>query len=161
MYFRGHKNITMRLVLTSALAFILGFLVGCEPLYDLHLDLQEGKMPPTFSFSGHSRAYEFEVLQLPITKPLSKTNPFDFAGETIWKIAPAKELKIRDWPEVEYGKVPTGFSQTIPSYGPAPTLAEGKLYAARITENKDSQTSVFFEIRHGKPVNVSDEVFGP
>lgn len=70
-------------------------------------------------------------------------------------------MKVDNWPVIKYGEPPPGFSQTIPVQGKPPTLALGKLYAARLTESKDSQKTLFFEIRDGKPVNVSDQVLEP
>jgi len=54
-----------------------------------------------------------------------------------------------------------GFSQILPEQGPPHKLAEDKLYVARIVGGKNSQTAEFFEIRNGKPINVTDKVFGP
>lgn len=83
--------ILMRQLLCVILGTVLALLLACEPHYDLHFKLDEGRMPPTFSFFGNSAAYEFEILQLPRSEPLSRTNPFNFTGETLWKVAPEKK----------------------------------------------------------------------
>ena len=134
--------------------------VACTQEPDLDLDLEK-KTPASFVFSGRSLAKDFEILELPRTKPLSKTNPFSFTGATIWKISAPESIKGAKWPNITYGDVPNGFSQTIPENGPPPKLSGDKLYVARITGGKDAQTALFFEIRNGRPVNVSDEVLGP
>ena len=144
------------IALTALALATIAVACGQEP--DLVLNL-ENKTPPTFSFSSRSLATDFEILELPRTKPLSKA--YSLKGETIWKISAAEMIKADKWPGVTYGNVPNGFSQTIPEHGPPPKLAEDKLYVARIVGGKDAETSLFFELRNGRPVNVTDEVFGP
>jgi len=121
----------------------------------------EDTTPLSFSFSGNSLAAYFEILELPLTKPLSKTDPFSFKGEIIWKISAPSSISGAKWPRVTYGDLPGGFSQILPEQGPPHKLAEDKLYVARIVGGKNSQTAEFFEIRNGKPINVTDKVFGP
>ena len=154
----------LRLTMMPRIAFVTlaaaMIAVACAQEPDLNIFLEK-KTPPSFSFSGRSLAADFEVLELPLTKPLSKTNPFSFTGKTIWKISAPEKIKGAKWPSVTYGDVPNGFSQTIPDQGPPPKLAEDKLYVARIVGDKDAQTALFFEIRNGRPVNVSDKVLGP
>jgi hypothetical protein len=133
---------------------------ACTQEPDLDVDLKE-RTPASFVFSGRSLASSFEILEVPRTKPLSKTNPFSFTGTTIWKISAPQEIRGAQWPSITYGEVPNGFSQTIPDHGPPPILTVEKLYAAQIVGDKDTKTALFFEIRNGKPVNVSDEVLGP
>ena len=133
---------------------------ACENIPDFSVDLQN-RNPPSFSFSGRSTIADFEILELPRTKPLSKTNPWSFKGETIWKIVAPAKLKGQAWPQIEYGVVPNGFSQTVPAGGSPPTIATGKLYVARISDGTQGAEALFFELRNGRPVNVSDEVLGP
>lgn len=134
--------------------------VGCERHTALHIFL-DNRTPTSFSFSGDALAGDFEVLELPRPTPLSKVDPYAFKGETIWKIAAPARTKADEWPKVTYAELPNGFSQIFPERVPPPKLAEGKLYVARIVAGKDSQSALFFEIHNGKPVNVTDEVFGP
>ena len=140
-----------------ALAMI-GLACGQERVLNIFL---EKKATPSFSFSGSALATDFEILELPQTRPLKKTSPFSFKGETIWKISPPERMKVDEWPGITYGDLPNGFSQSMPEHGAPPKLAEGKLYVARIVESKDSQSVLFFEIRRGRAVDVSDEVLGP
>jgi|SRR5882724_6740594 hypothetical protein len=139
----------------------VGMIVAaCTQEPDLGLDLDKNT-PLSFSFVGRTHAASFEILELPRTKPLSKTNPFSFIGETIWKMSAANGIEANKWPRITYGEIPSGFSQTVPDHAPPPKLAEGKLYAARILGERDATTTLFFEIRNGKSVNVSDKVMGP
>jgi len=147
-----------RIALFSLMAAVM--VVACTQEPDLNLDLKEGT-PASFVPSGRSLAKDFEILELPRTKPLSKTNPFSFTGTTIWKISASANIKGASWPSITYGEVPNGFSQTIPDQGPPPRLTAEKLYVAQIVGDKDTKNAVFFEIRNGRPVNVSDEVLGP
>jgi len=121
--------------------------VACAQRPDLGVDLED-KAHASFVFSGRTLATDFEILELPRTKPLSKTNPFSFTGETIWKISAPEKIKGEHY--ITYGEVPNGLSQTIPEHGPPPKLAGNKLYVARITGGRDAQTALFFEIRNGQ-----------
>ena len=150
---------TLRMTLFILVAAVTMVACAQEP-DDLHIILEK-KTQPVFSFDGRSSASDFEILELPRTKPLSKTNPFSFSGRTIWKISAPEGIKGANWPSVTYSEVPSGFSQTFPDHGSAPQLTADKLYAAQIVKDKDSKAALFFEIRNGKPVNVSDEVLGP
>lgn len=147
-----------RIILVTLATAVMAVACAQEP--DLGLDLQN-KTPPSFVFSGRTLARDFEILELPRTRPLSKINPFSFTGETIWKISAPEAIKGATWPSITYGNVPNGFSQTVPDQSLPPKLDGNKLYVARITGGKDAQTTLFFEIRKGKAVNVSDEVLGP
>jgi len=145
-----------RIVLVTLVAALI--VVACTQEPDLGLDLAN-RTPLSFSFSGRTPAATFEILELPRTNPLSKTDPFSFTGETIWKISAPEEIKGGKWPGVIYGEVPSGFSQTVPDKGSPPKLGENRLYAARIVGDRDAKTTLFFEIRNGKPVNVTDKLF--
>lgn len=143
-----------------AIMAMLAIAIACAQEVVLSVNL-ESKTPPTFTFSGHSLATNFEILELPRTEPLSKIDPFSFKGETLWKISARGRLKAAQWPSVTYGEVPDGFAQTFPEHGRPTKLAEGKLYVAKIVGAEDSNTALFFVVRKEKPVNVTDEVFGP
>jgi hypothetical protein len=147
-----------RIALAMMVAAMIVVACGQETVLNIFL---EDKTSTSFSFSGNARAIDFEILELPRTKPLSKTNPYSFNGETIWKISTTQGIKADKWPGITYGEIPIGFSQTIPDHGLPPRLSENKLYVGRIVVTKDSQSVLFFEIRNGKPINVSDEVLGP
>lgn len=147
-----------RIAFVTLVAAMIAVACAQEPNLNIFL---EKKTPATFSFSGRSTATHFEILELPRTKPLSKTNPFSFTGATIWKISSIDSTNAANWPRIIYGELPNGFSQTIPDHGPPPQLTADKLYVARILGDKDAETALFFEIRNGKPINVSDEVLGP
>jgi hypothetical protein len=141
-------------------AFLLAvalMVTGClqEPNLDLNIQNTPGL---TFVFDGRSYASEFEVLQLPKPNPPNKVNPFAFNGEAIWKISTTTPIKGSDWPRIAYGEAPQQFAQTVPENGAPPKLTEDKLYVGRVTGGKDAQTTVFFEIRNGKAVNVSDKL---
>jgi hypothetical protein len=137
-------------------------LAACDGSPDLDVDLKTTS-PPSFSFSGLSRASNFKILDVPRPqppRPLSAINPFSHGGETIWQIASPLKLKAAEWPQVSYGVVPDGFSQSVPSSGSPPKLAEDKLYVASFSD-VDANTEVWFEIRNGRAVNVSDKILGP
>jgi len=149
------KTVPRLVLLTIALVTIAA---ACEQETVLNIFLKVNR-PPSFSFSGNSLATDFEILELPRTKPLSKINPYSFTGETIWKISAATGMKADTWPGVTYGQVPDGFLQKVPSDKPPPKLYEGKLYVARISQDKNTQTGLFFEMRNGMPHNLTDKVF--
>jgi len=144
-----------RAVLILAATMIV---VACAQEPDLDLNVVD-KTRPSFSFSGRSLALSFEISELPRSKPLSKAYGLD--GEKIWKISAASGIKAAQWPGVSYGDVPNGLSQTIPEHGPPPKLVQDKLYVARIVGDRDDKTAMYFEIRNGSVVNVTDKVFGP
>ena len=83
----------------------------------------------------------------------------DKTGETIGKILTPEGIKGSKWPSVTYGEIPSGFSQTAPDHGRPPTLVANRLHAARIVEDQDAKTTLFFEIRNGKPslIRCNDE----
>jgi hypothetical protein len=139
---------------------LVAIAVACRQETVLNIFL-ENKARPSFTFSGNAFPSSFEVLELPRTKPLSKTNPFSFNGETIWKVSTPEKVQADKWPTITYAEIPNGFSQRVPDHGEPPKLTENKLYVGRIGVDKDSQSVLFFEIRNGKAVNVSDEVLGP
>lgn len=148
----------LRVTLVAVVAIIIAVCCGQETVLNIFL---QNNSSPSFSFSGNARPIAFEILELPQTKPLSKTNPYSFNGETIWKISATQGIKADEWPGITYGEIPIGFSQIVPEHGLPPKLSENKLYVGRIVESKDSQSALFFEIRNGRPLNVSDEVLGP
>ncbi len=135
------------------------FAVACEQESDLHLDFTT-KNPPSFSFSGKSAGVFFEVMELPRTKPLSKTNPFTREGKTIWKVSVSAKMPANNWPKFSYGEIPSGFSQVIPGQGPPPKLIEHKLYLARIVGEEDAENGFYFEVRRDRIVNVTHKLFG-
>jgi hypothetical protein len=139
---------------------IVTLAIACHQEPDLNLDIHD-KMPPSFSFGGRTLAVEFEMFEVPRTKHLSKIDPFTVKGEAFWKITAPGKMKAADWPAVTYGDIPRGFSQNVPDDRPAPKLVQGKLYVARIIGERGYTTGLFFEIRNGKIVNVTDKVFGP
>ena len=151
------KFVRMVTVATSIVAWLtIAFAYKQEKL--LYITL-ENTTPPSFSVSGQGRPVDFEIVELPKTKPLSKTNPFSFKGKTIWKISAPSRMTAASWPAVTYGAVPKGFSQTAPDRG-VPKLTADKLYVAQFRDGSES-ASLFFEVRKGKLVNVTDKVFGP
>jgi len=66
----------------------------------------------------------FYVLEVPPNRSPSADFP------KLWEIRPTENNKISDLPAITYGVVPAGFTQTIPSSGPAPPLVEKKTYEA-------------------------------
>jgi hypothetical protein len=145
-----------RIILVALAAAIIVVACGQEP--DIGVALQKTTLL-SFSFWGRSSAVDFEILELPRTNPLNKTNPYSFSGKTIWKISAPNTVAAESWPSITYEHVPDGFTQFVPDQGPPPKLSEDKLYVARISNGKGPQGAMFFEIRNGKPVNVTDELF--
>jgi len=121
----------------------------------------EDKTPPSFTVSGASTVAEFVVEELPRTKLSGNTNVFTVKGGTIWKISPPNSIDAALWPTIKYGDLPDKFLQTVPEHGPPPKLVEGGLYVARFLDGPEAGAAVFFKIREGKAINVSDEVLGP
>lgn len=152
------KFVQVLSILLSGIA-IAGVALACGQEKFLYIKLEDHS-PPSFSVSGEASATDFQVMELPRTKPLSKTDPYSFKGKTIWKVSAPRSLKTASWPVVTYGVVPAGFALKKPEAGQALKLVEGKLYVAQFLNGSESAT-LFFEIRRGKLVNVTDEVFGP
>ncbi len=144
------------MLVTLAAAIIV---LACRQEPDLHLAYTD-KMPPSFSFSGKSIATNFEVLETSRSRPLSETKPYKIEGQTVWKISVTGGIRGDKWPAFTYGEVPNGFSQIVPVKGPPSKLVEGKLYVARIVAD-DYDSTLFFEVRDGRILNVTDKVFEP
>ena len=140
------------------LAVVAAAAAACENLPDFNVDI-DSKAPESFVFDGQSTISDFEIWDVPRTKPLNKINPFTANGKTIWKIAPTDKRAGNAWPKITYGMVPEGFSQSVPANGSPPKLIETKLYAACIS-NGDRNSVLYFEIRNGRTVNVTHEIFG-
>jgi hypothetical protein len=139
-------------------AIALGTFAGsCEDVQKLHLDLLE-KTPPSFPVSGEPRAVDFVILELAKDETLS--DPWDPKGETIWKISPLKKMRAKEWPVITYSDIPDGFAQKVPEHGRPRNLAEGHIYAAELYDSTSASVTLYFAIRGGKPVNVTDEMLG-
>jgi len=151
------KRIIPELMLLAT-AFIT-IAAACEQESHLHLEFTN-KNPPTFSFSGNSTGVFFEVMEVPRTEPLRKTNPFAREGQTIWKISASTKMQINSWPKFTYGEIPSGFSQVMPAEGQPPKLVEHKLYLARIVGEEQTENGSYFEVQKDRIVNVTDKLFG-
>ncbi len=148
----GMKRLS-RALLATVLTTIV---VSCDEGERIHFDLLE-RMPPAFSVSGHGVVDDIVVLELPSNE--TPADPWSPKGETIWRISTPKRMSAKDFPMITYGNIPDGFSQTVPERGRPPELAEGRIYAAQHHEIDGSGGNLFFAIRGGKAVNVTDEVF--
>jgi hypothetical protein len=97
-------------------------LTACERDTEVTVD---GKNPPTFKVSGNGGINFFRVYQWPAP-------PESWRGHgppAIWQLDPVGgAIRIRDVPDILYGRVPAGFEQTKPDHGPPPALEEGKVY---------------------------------
>jgi len=67
---------------------------------------------------------------------------------------PTKDRAISNLPEITYGVVPPGFTQTTPNSGPPPPLLEGKLYKVGGPADFADGGSLRIKIQEGKTVVV-------
>jgi hypothetical protein len=139
--------------------FLVTIALACKQEKLIYITL-ENTTPQSFSVSGQAEPLDFQIMELPRTKPLSKTDPYSLKGKAVWKISAPGRMKAVSWPAVTYGVVPSGFSQIEPKQGSARKLAEQKLYVAQFFDG-DEAAALFFEVRKGKLVNVTNDVFGP
>jgi hypothetical protein len=75
--------------------------------------------PPSFRLSGSGRLVFLTIFEVLPNKTGSLDDP------VFWKIQPAKERLISRLPEITYGVVPPGFTQTAPTSGTPQPLLEG------------------------------------
>ena len=131
---------------------ILSFvaLSSCEP--DTAVDITiDGKVPPTFSFSGPWWARDFQIVEVLPQEP-GKHGP---TTKRIWLITLGydKGLRANTWPKITYGSTPPGFTQELPPAGTAPPqLEEGKVYSAQALDNALNGGAASFEVRNGTSV---------
>ena len=72
----------------------------------------------------------------------------------IWRVVPDKGyVEIRDAPEIIYGQVPKGWTQTHPKTGGPPELLEGRSYVAG-QPHLSPEGTLLFKVQSGKAVNI-------
>ncbi len=141
-------------------AVMLVSMIACEPETTIYITMDQ-KMPPSFSLSGPWWAVDFEIVELLLRDALRGSKDGFVETNPIWKISATPHGgRVRDWPNVTYGMVPEGFVQRIPTQGKAPSLIEGKLYAAEALDTSGPEGICYFEIRDGKPVTIPPENIG-
>jgi hypothetical protein len=78
----------------------------------------------------------------------------------LWEILPSnityEERKMWNLPPITYGKVSKEFVQKIPANGEPPPLIEGKTYEAGGPASNANGGSMFFTIRNGKAVTITE-----
>jgi hypothetical protein len=100
-------------------------LMACER--DMTIALTKKTNPPSFKLDGSGRLFFFSVSEVSPGKPSSADDP------PIWEIRPTSEDRISSLPEITYGVVPPGFTQTVPKTAtPAPLLRES--YTRRVDQ---------------------------
>ena len=105
--------------------------------------------PPSFKLSGSGRLVFLTVSEVIPGKTPSVDDP------VMWKIEPAEERLISHLPEVTYGSVPPGFTQTAPAHGMPQPLLEGKIYEIGGPAYDADGGAIRFTIENGKAVVLS------
>jgi hypothetical protein len=118
-------------------------------------------VPPTFTFSqnGDDVGYLdfFAVTEIAAENVGAPPDKQDWRKDvTIWKIWPkgTAEGTIANLPPITYGVVPEGFTQEIPTEGPPPPLAEGRVYRAGGPGVSMPWGVMRFTVRDGKVVEL-------
>ncbi len=94
--------------------------VACER--PMTLNLSNDANPPTLKLSGSGGLIFLVLFEVVPGKSSSADDP------VMWKIRPLREEVVDGIPDITYGVVPTGFTQTEPASGLPPPLLEGKTY---------------------------------
>ena len=135
-----------------ALLFVTLFVTGaCKT--DMTLKVSGGN-PPTFGYSGSGKLGFFRVREASWDE--IKLMPAQRSEDQliVWEIWPVSaDTRIRNLPQITYGKIPPGFRQTIPDHGGPPALVEGKLYRAGGPAPDASGGILYFTIRKGQAVD--------
>lgn len=137
-----------RILTLRAVILVLGLVhfSGCEPHVVISLD---ASTPPNFSFSGNGTVPFFVVMEI---------GEQDSAGRTkytvLWEIKP-DSTKAGTVPlgPITYGKVPTGWTQSVPARGDPPALLEGRGYQAGGPQVEMPEGVVKFKISGGRSVS--------
>ena len=108
-----------KVVLALALFYGAG-LMACERA--MTIVLTKDSNPPSFKLSGSGQLVFLAVSEVIPGKTPSIDDP------VMWKIKPVNDRLISQLPEVTYGSVPPGFTQTAPASGVPQPLLEGKIY---------------------------------
>ena len=103
----------------------------------------DGKMPPTFSFTGGQFA-EYRHLHFFFVHD-------ETTNQTVWQIWPDRYENgdAGNLPVVTYGKVPAGWTQKMPALGEPSPLVEGHVYEAGGPATDSHLGQMRFTIRNG------------
>lgn len=149
-----------KLLIVLALPILFGS--SCFGPGHLRVSMTED-IPPRFMFEGPGRwahccstFFEFAVMEQTADDP----NPWDShsnivdSPHLIWRVVPPHGyVEIADAPEITYGEVPNGWTQTHPVSGEPPALLEGRRYVAG-QPHLSSEGTLLFKVQDGKAVNV-------
>ena len=115
----------------------------------------DGKVPPTFSFSGPWWASEFLVLEMPPRKE-NRSAGHDFSKDKkIWSVEdPHPPASAARWPHITYGVIPEKFRQMVPDDGKPPELTEGKTYCAQAIDPIGNGGLIYFTIHNGNSIEI-------
>src|SRR5262249_31904291 len=116
------KRTTLLTKLLLTIFVLIAGLTACERA--MTIAVTKDSNPPSFNLSGRGELVFFTVFEVVPGKTPSVDDP------VMWKIEPTGEGPIYKLPEITYGVVPPGFTQTVPASGTPPPLAEGKFYGA-------------------------------
>jgi hypothetical protein len=155
------RNLGMR-KLNIVLTFAILFGSSCFGPGHLRVSMKDD-LPPRFMFDGPGRwshccstFFEFAVMERTTDDP----NPWDShsnideSPNLIWRIVPAQGyVEIREAPQISYGQVPNGWTQTHPKVGRPPELLEGRSYVAG-QPHLSPEGTLLFKVINGKAVIV-------
>ena len=126
----------LRICLLVLIGLLLALSMNCH--YGSGL-FASGGNPPVFeirrSFSAHVRIFPLLIVSElhPENANVEPLQVDDAKNRVLWKIvADGGNASLSEKIEkIEYGKVPAGFIQEIPTHGPPEKLRENQLYEAR------------------------------
>ena len=146
--------------LGSSFVLFLVILSGCFRPGHLRVTMTN-ESPPKFMFDGPGRwseccstFFEFAVMeQTPDDpNPWDSHSNIDESPHLVWRVVPPNGyVNIPEAPDIRYGEVPRGWTQTHPKSGGAPVLLEGKRYVAG-QPHLSPEGTLLFMIQNGKPV---------
>jgi hypothetical protein len=148
------KNVILVCALLSFLAISL-HTVSCRLERDTVITVQV-QNPPTFRLTGNGNQDFLVVRELSPKEMVPYRERPVLDTPILWQIWPNDETDniAEKWPPIIYGKVPPGFSQTIPENGEPKMLEEDKFYEAGGPASNANGGSVWFTIRNGKAVEI-------
>jgi hypothetical protein len=116
------------------------------------VQIQDDPGDPIFKLSGSGYLGQFTVFG-----PSPNLHRYERGSPEVWQLNPTDQnsVKISKLTPITYGKVPLGFSQTVPSDGPPPALLEGRIYLATGYTDSAQTGWVEFRITSGRAVTVA------
>ena len=109
------------------------------------------KVPPAFQVYGSGHELFFSVYEV-----TSERDRFGRKTIPVWALKSKQRGPHETWVPITYGQLPEEFEQTFPKSGAPVLLVEDKLYGANATIYSTAGDKVWFTLKDGKTIRVSD-----